>query len=294
MTPSPISYDEWIDTFETFSYSGHRIAYRQMGEGPALLLLHGFPTCSWDWSWITPALSDHFSLIIPDLMDAGRSHNPYGKTVSIMTQVDMISTLIDRIGIPAIHILPHDVGDTVAQEILARQQEKRLGFRALSVTYLNGGLLPEFHRPTDGQKLLAGPLGWFAARFASKDRMMDGFASVFGEKTRPSREQKTLFWRTIQGINGRGSIRRRINYMKERRDQQHRWVGAMKGATIPQFMINGTADPVSGKHAVDGLSRRIPAVEITRIPSIGHYPQIEAPDAVVAAFINWHRTLGTL
>lgn len=294
MTPSPISYEDWQKEGQYFSFNRHRVFYKDIGQGIPLLLLHGFPTCSWDWSWITGTLEHHFHMLIPDMMDSGASKNPYHKAASVMDQVDMLEALMEQTGLTAVHILAHDVGDTLAQELLARQQERKLEVKILSVTYLNGGIIPDLHRPTDGQKKLAGPFGGLVARFVAKEKMLDGFAGVFGEETRPDTDMLNAFWPTIVGSNGRASLRRRIRYIEERRENAHRWVGAIKGATVPQHMINGVEDPVSGGHVATELERRASTVKVTRLAGIGHYPQVEDPEAVVGAFMRWHRDRGTL
>lgn len=286
MQPSPIAYDDWTTDGHSFSWHGHKVFYRSEGTGAPLLLLHGFPTCSWDWSWISGRLAQTYRLIIPDMLDCGRSRNPFSRSLTIMDQVDMLADLLAELDLPAVRILAHDVGDTIAQEILARQQERRFPTRILSVTYLNGGLLPDHHRPTPGQELLAGPFGWFAARFAKKEVLLEAFGDVFAEKTRPGRDLLNAFWPSIVGINGRGSLRRRIGYMAERAENAHRWVGAVKGTTTPQHLIVGLEDPVSGGHMAKALARIAPMVAITALEGIGHYPQVEAPEQVVDAFLS--------
>lgn len=297
MQDSPISYQEWRDAGTEWSWGRHTVFYRMIDRKDdsgvqstaPLLLIHGFPTCSWDWSWMTDSLAEHFPLIAPDLLDYGQSRNPSGKACSIHDQADMIEGLLEHLGQAHVHILAHDVGDTVAQELLARQIEKRLPFQILSCVFLNGGLLPDLHRPRPVQKALAGPFGWFIAHLADSHKMLAGFADVFSEDHRPNAEQLEAFWPTIIGMNGRGSFSRRIRYMKERRRFAQRWVGALKGTTAPLMLINGLADPVSGAHVADGFRVRVPDGRIARLAGIGHYPQVEAPDEVLTAFYGFHK-----
>lgn len=57
----------WIDT------SAGRIFARAGGEGPPLLLLHGYPQTNVMWHRVAPALARHFSLVVPDLPGYGWS-----------------------------------------------------------------------------------------------------------------------------------------------------------------------------------------------------------------------------
>ena len=64
---------EWRGRANYFTFEGHQIAYWTGGEGPPLLLVHGFPTCAWDWEPVWEELSKHYSLIACDMLGFGLS-----------------------------------------------------------------------------------------------------------------------------------------------------------------------------------------------------------------------------
>ena len=66
---------------------------------------------------------------------------------SLMDQVDMVSGFLEKMHIQRPHFLVHDYGNSVLQELLARQLEGRLPFDIQSACFLNGGLFPEMHQP---------------------------------------------------------------------------------------------------------------------------------------------------
>lgn len=289
----PISLEDWHARAERWPYRGHSIAVQHSAgtaEQPVLLLIHGFPTCSWDWAWIWQRLAARFTLLCPDLMDYGISDNPAGTPCSIHDQADMLTALLAQYGVSRYHILAHDVGDTVAQELLARRQDWR-GPDIRSALFLNGGILPDLHRPRPIQRMLAGPFGPLLARLTSKSRMTAGLAEVFGPTTQPDDGLKAALFQAALGVNGKPALARRIRYMAERRAHAVRWVTALKQPDVPMHLINGTADPVSGGHAADGFAKAVPHASITRLAGIGHFPQIEAPDAVYAAITAFHDQL---
>jgi pimeloyl-ACP methyl ester carboxylesterase len=306
MQPAPISYDEWKNRGSYYLWHGHKVFYRVIEkpdsetqesldlekdakDKPILLLIHGFPTAGWDWCWITDTLCKHFTVIVPDLLDYGFSENQHNKICTILDQAAMLEALVRELGHDNVHIFAHDVGDTVAQELFAHQQSRDLDFRILSAVFLNGGILPDLHRPRPAQKALASKLGWLWARLVKKEKMLGGFADVFGTDTRPEGAFLEEFWPIIKGVNGRASLARRIRYMMERKQYADRWIGALKGTTAPMVLINGTADPVSGAHAADGFEKRIQNASVIRLHGIGHYPQIEAPEAVLEHFLQFHK-----
>ena len=61
----------WKDAGRFFDYLGFDIFYRVEGSGPNLLLIHGYPFNSWDWSLIWPTLTGRFTVIAPDMIVTG-------------------------------------------------------------------------------------------------------------------------------------------------------------------------------------------------------------------------------
>jgi pimeloyl-ACP methyl ester carboxylesterase len=100
----------------------HRLFVREAGDvtRPALLLVHGFPTASFDWHLLWPALAEHFHLVAPDLLGFGFSDKPRGHHYRIGAQADRIEQILREREIDRVHVLAHDLGDSVAQELLAR------------------------------------------------------------------------------------------------------------------------------------------------------------------------------
>lgn len=70
-----------------------------------------------------------------------------------MDQANLIIELLKMLDLKRIHLLSHDYGDTVAQELLARQHEGKLSFEIVSLCMMNGGIFPSIHRPIFSQKV---------------------------------------------------------------------------------------------------------------------------------------------
>ncbi|TNE62235.1 MAG: alpha/beta hydrolase [Alphaproteobacteria bacterium] len=291
MNKAPIDFEQWRKCGRYFEWHDHHVFYQRGGQGEVLLTLHGFPTSGWDWCWLSRPLIEHFHLIVPDLLDYGLTLNSLKQSCSIMDQADMLEALMAHRGIGEVHLLAHDVGDTVAQELIARQNENRLGFRIRSAVFLNGGMIPALHRPRRVQTLLASPIGGLFARMSSKQKILAGLASVFGPNTKPEGAFLDEFWGAITGVNGRGALSRRIRYMAERRRYAERWVSGLANSRLPMMLINGVEDPVSGAHAADGFEKAVPHAKVVRLPGIGHYPQVEAPETVLELVMQFHECI---
>jgi pimeloyl-ACP methyl ester carboxylesterase len=271
-----VSPDAWRRAGATFTWRGHEIFYRVEGAGEPLLLIHGFPTASWDYAPIWPALVARHRVLTLDMIGFGFSAKPRGFAYSIMAQADLLEALLAREQVGAYRLLAHDYGDTVAQELLAR------GAPITSAALLNGGLFPETHRPLITQRLLASPVGGLIARVSSYRTFAASMRRIWGE-TPPVEVELRAMWQLVEHDHGKRVMAALIGYMAERRAHRERWVGALTRGTPPIRLINGLRDPISGAHMVARYRELVPHPDVVELPTVGHYPQVEAPDAVLAA-----------
>ncbi len=279
------SIEAWRDAGVTFDFRGHHVFYRREGQGPPLVLVHGYPTSSWDWAKIWSGLTSRFDVIAPDMLGFGYSDKPRGHRYTIAEQAELHVALLDRLGLRSYHALVHDYGVSVGQELLAREREGRSsGLR--SMAFLNGGLFPETHRPRPIQRLLASPLGSWVARLSTERSFSRSFAAIFGPRTKPTRDEMHAFWQLASRDEGMRALAGLIAYMRERVEHRERWVGALVETTIPIVAINGLLDPVSGAHMIARLSELRPSTRVVRL-DVGHYPQVEAPAEVLAAYLDF-------
>lgn len=279
----------WHDAGYRFHHRGHGIFVRADGraDAPVLLLIHGFPTAGWDWAALWPALAARYRVLAPDLIGFGFSGKPPAYPYSIADQADLCEALLHQEEVAGYHVLAHDYGDTVAQELLARQEPEHDGPRLCSVAFLNGGLFPEVHRPLAVQKVLASAAGPLLSRLMTRARFDANMTRLFGPDTPPPDELLDGFWTLLQMGDGRRVLPQLIGYMEERRQQRGRWVGALTHSAVPRKLIAGGADPISGAHMVARYHELVPHADVTLLPDIGHYPQCEAPDEVLEAYLEF-------
>jgi len=283
-----ISPSEWLAAGRYMDYRGYRIFLRSEGPAgaPVLLLIHGFPTASWDWEALWPQLAPRWRVIALDLIGFGFSDKPRAYDYSLLDQADLCEAVLRHCGADTYHVLAHDYGDSVAQELLARQAPvERAGRpRMLSLCFLNGGLFPETHRPVLIQKLLISPIGPLIGRLSSRAKIAANMRRIFGPQSQPDEPLLDGFWALITRENGPHIMHKLIRYMTERREQRSRWVGALQATDVPLKLIDGAADPISGAHMAARYRELVPAADVSLLQGIGHYPQIEAPQQVLAAF----------
>ena len=281
----------WKAAGHYFSYKQHHIFVREEGTGEPLVLIHGFPTASWDWQQLWPALTQRYHVLALDMLGFGFSDKPRHYPYSILDQANMIEAFLQSKKITRVKIIAHDYGDTVAQELLARFNTRQSrGEAGLDITHLcllNGGLFPEVHRPLLVQKILMSPVGFIVGRLFNRAKLGKNFKNIFGPNTQPTEAELDDFWTLIEGNGGRYVFHLLIRYMAERVQYRERWVGALQATKIPFCFINGVVDPISGQHMVDRYRELIPHPQVVELKDIGHFPLIEAPQAVLEHFFRF-------
>jgi pimeloyl-ACP methyl ester carboxylesterase len=280
----------WRKRSQTFVFRGQTIRYWTAGQGEPLLLIHGFPTASWDWHYLWQPLAQRYRLIACDMLGFGDSAKPLNHEYSLLEQADLQQALLAHLKVEQpVHVLAHDYGDSVAQELLARHSEARITLA--SCVFLNGGLFPETHRPVLMQKLLLSPLGWMIGRAFSRDALVKSFRQIFGPNSRPTESELDDFWSLIDTHHGPRILHKLITYIPERRVQRDRWVAAMQRGEVPLRVIDGEVDPISGAHMVERYRELIPNPDTVLLSGIGHYPQIEAPVLVLKHYLEFRERL---
>ncbi|WP_138436050.1 alpha/beta fold hydrolase [Marinobacter shengliensis] len=283
--------EAWQQAGKWFSYDGHAIFSRMAGKGSPLVLLHGFPTASWDWSRLWPMLASGHQLLAVDMLGFGFSDKPRNYVYSIEDQADLIQGWIEGLGLDSVHLFAHDYGSSVAQELLARDQEGSLSFDIISVCLLNGGLFPEVHSPLFIQKVLKSPLGGLISRGLTRGSFERNFRRLFGDRNPPAQQDLEDFWHLLTYNNGRGILHELIQFMEERRCHRNRWVGALQNAQQPMRLISGVADPVSGAATVRRYRELIRNPDVISLRNIGHYPHFESPWDVFSAYRDFRAGL---
>jgi pimeloyl-ACP methyl ester carboxylesterase len=278
---------EWLRGGACHDYRGHQIFVQTAGTGPALLLIHGYPTSSYDWHAVWEPLCAHFTVIAPDMLGMGFSAKPAHYNYSIQDHADMHESLIKALGLRAVHVMAHDLGVSVAQELLARREQDATLPPIASLTLLNGGVCPEAYRPRPIQRLLASPLGSWIGPHVSKAAFDRAICSLFGQGMPPSRDLLNDFWSLVNYHDGRKVTHLVGRFWRERLGLRDRLLAPLLRSTVPVRFINGASDPNSGRHMMDSYRALSPDEDIVSLEGIGHWPQIEAPAAVALSFLGF-------
>lgn len=290
------SLHDWNQKGKKFRWNDHEIFFIDAdNDNPPLLLIHGFPTASFDWRKVWDKLCENFRPIAIDMIGFGFSDKPKSFDYTIKNQASLIIDLTKRLNINAFHILAHDYGDSVAQEIIRHHNTFTYQdidqYKVLSACLLNGGIFPEVTNHLTIQKLLVGSLGFIFSKFLNEQRFNRSFTKVFTQDTLPSDVELKEYWQLVSRKNGHRIAHKIIQYLKEREEFDEDWRKGLKKFTGPIALINGIEDPISGSGMVEAYKLAISTKNIFIMKNIGHYPQLEDPIEFSRLFNGFHQTI---
>lgn len=259
-------------TYETVG--GHRIFVRRTGgDGPLAVLLHGFPTSSYDWREVVPALEATGTAVLAfDFLGFGLSDKPTGIRYSLRVQADVVEQLVGRR--PAT-IVAHDMGDSVAAELPARDLDGVLPFALNGVLLTNSSIIIGEAHLTPVQKLLRGPLGPLVAKLNSERTFKKQLAGVFSAGHPFTAEEADDQWSLSTHHHGDEILDRLSYFNRERVEQAERWEGAIRDWRGRLDVGWGGQDRISGEPVLQALMTLRPSAAVTRWPDLGHYPHLE-------------------
>lgn len=255
------------------------------GEPPAILLLHGFPSSSYDFRAVIPHLGQRSWLSL-DFLGFGLSDKPRPHRYSLLEQADIVQEVVAATGAGPVVILAHDMGTSVTTELLARDLDRSLPFELQGAVLSNGSVILERASLRPIQKLLRGPLGPAVARLANRRTFTRGFARLFTSAHPLSAEEAVAQWALLSHNGGHRIAHLLISYLDERVRYADRWHGAVRDWANPLGFVWGLDDPVATTNVLDGLRALRPHAPVVELAGVGHYPQIEDPAAFTRAALS--------
>lgn len=253
------------------------------GELPPLLIIHGFPTCSFDFRHVLDALGHDRRVVLFDQLGFGWSDKP-DRRYGIDLHASTAEAVLDTLGIDHIDLLTHDMGDTVGGELLARTLEGTSTLRVRRRALTNGSIYLDLAQLTPGQLLLM-ELPDAPSDLVSGDGFRAGVASTFSPSAPAEPDELDQQWILASYLSGHALLPRTIRYLEDRRVAETRYTGAIESHPSPLGVVWGVDDPVAVIAMTDRLAAARPGTPIVRLEGVGHYPMIEAPSRFAEAVI---------
>jgi pimeloyl-ACP methyl ester carboxylesterase len=250
---------------------------------PPLLVLHGFPTSSFDYAAVLDGLRAGRRVVLLDMLGYGFSAKP-DRHYTMALQADIAGALVAELRIDRLDLLTHDMGDTVGGELLARRAEGAWPVEVVHRVLTNGSIYIEQAHLSNGQQLLlglpderlpeGGPIDAASIARSLRDTFSAGTPLLPpGWPEDPVPPAAALVVRD----DGQRLLPRLIRYIEERRANERRFTGAIETDPSPLHVVWGLDDPIAVPSMVDTLVAARPAASAVRLEGVGHYPMVEAP-----------------
>ena len=283
MSSLPPPVEAWRRQGHVEEFRSRRIhCFHRAGAAPTLLLLHGFPTSSYDWRPLLEREREHAVLAF-DFLGFGLSDKPREHDYSLAWQADLAEELVRRHGGGPVYVVAHDMGTSVATELFARDIEGRCGIEMLGALLFDGSVIIERASLTPGQKLLRSRFGPLLARVSSGAFFRQQLGSVFAREHPLDPVEAAEHWALMRHNGGNRIADKLIGYTFERARHASRWHGAVRDWPKPLSFTWGLQDPVATTNVLAGLRELRPTAPVFELPDLAHYPQIEDPAAFQAA-----------
>jgi len=271
---------------------GHRIftvdvPSRGTDAGEPVLVIHGFPTSSFDFRLVVDALAAERRVLLFDMLGYGLSDKP-DIAYRVGAQADIAAAFLADLGVERCALLTHDLGDTVGGELLARQLEGTFTVEITRRVLTNGSIYIAMAHLSPGQLLLLDlPDERIRVEgLIDEASLSAGLAATFSPHSIVEPSELAAQWDLVSHGDGHLLLPRLIRYIEERRRDEARFTGAIEAHPSPLAVVWGLDDPIAVPDMVDMLAAARPDASLDRLAEVGHYPMVEAPrrfaDAVAA------------
>lgn len=258
--------------------NGHRIAYKRQGAGSPVLLVHGVASHSFLWEGIAAGLQDH-DVIYTDLLGCGASDKPRGGDHSIAVQADILLELIDRLELPRVHLVGHDIGGGIAQ-IMAVGAEHRIADLAL-INPVGYDYWPV--QPITVMRLPV--IRSLTASIMNPHMFRMILRRAIYHKERLDDTLFDRFWMPLADTAGKNGFVQLIRCINNRllldiTDQ-------LRQLSIATLLIHGGADAYLSREITRRLNEDIPHSTLVHIPRGGHFIQFDEPERITSSLLEF-------
>jgi len=253
---------------------GVQIAYERAGEGPPLVLLHGYVGDGRaTWQGQIDGLSDEFTVIAWDAPGAGRSSDP-PEAFGLAGYADCLAGFIGRLGLETAHVAGLSFGGILALELYRRHSATPRTLTLASAYAGWAGSLPVEIVEQRLQQALA------LADLSPEEFVNALLPTMFSEGTR--QESVDAFGATMRAFRPAG-----FRAMARASAEDLREVLPL--ITIPTLLVYGDKDMRAPLSVAEDLRAAISGSTLVVVPEAGHICNIEAPDGFNLAVRNFLR-----
>lgn len=310
-------------THRTIEANGIKMHIAEAGEGPLVVLLHGFPELWYSWRHQLPALAEAgYHAVAPDVRGYGGTDAPAAiESYNMLRHTADIVGILDELGQKTAVAVGHDWGAPIAWHCALLHPERFSAVVALSVPYIPRASAPPmqllrqafadtffyilyFQEPGVAEAELEsdvgrslrlllynasgdGPRGAGLARKAKDAKFLDGMQEPDRLPSWLTKADLDYFTGEFERTGFRGGLNRYRNM-----DRDWKELPQLAGAKVqqPALFITGDRDPVLTFTSSDAMKASVPNLrDVLVLPGCGHWTQQERPAEVSAALVDFLR-----
>ena len=290
------------DTEHTFlDTRGFRTHVAQAGNGPPLVLLHGWPEFWATWEPMFARLGDRYRLIAPDFRGFGESGNPNpGPSDQANGDIlaDDIVAVLDALGLARAGFVGHDVGTTVMQSLALRYPERVAGLFFFNCA--THGVGQRWREPSQINEIWYQTFHQMPYTAALVGTSRDSCRAHIGHFLRHWSHVKSAFdpvlERWVDNFMRPGNLQGGFNWYISLNAGR---LAVMAGTapkppkiTVPARVLWGRHDPVLRAAWIDVVDAYFENVEASITEDAGHFVHYEAPDLAAAEIDRFFSRLG--
>ena len=275
---------------ERIPAAGLQLHVALAGEGPPVILLHGFPEFWYSWRHQVPALvRAGFSVYAPDMRGYNLSDRPVDRGAYHLRHLaDDVAALVRATGCPRAHVVGHDWGGIVAWTFAARHPSLLDRLVILNAPHLQIYSEKGFRT----SQLLR---GWYALFFqlprlperVLSARDFRAVRDMFRASRNPRAFPESDIDLYVEALARPGALTAALNYYRENFRSDGFALARSARTDAETLVIWGERDPALVIDLLDGLERFAPRVRVQRIPGASHWVQNDAPDEVGRMLVDF-------
>jgi pimeloyl-ACP methyl ester carboxylesterase len=250
------------------------IAYRALGEGPPVVLVHGTPSRSVVWRRVAPLLARRHRVIVWDLLGFGDSERHVEQDVSLVAHGEVLAELVERLELDRPALVGHDIGGAVALRAHLVEEVPIARLALLDAVVLAPWITPRT-REMQGDIDRWGPLPDAGLAQTIESHLRSATARPLAPEV-----FEALFaqW---DGERGQALYLRNLAQFDERHTAE--FEPRLSSIAVPTLVVWGEQDAWLPVDTSERVAARIPGAERIVVPGAGHFCMEDEPEQVGAA-----------
>ncbi|HMQ33237.1 MAG TPA: alpha/beta hydrolase [Chloroflexaceae bacterium] len=272
--------------------NGIRMHYVTAGQGPLVVLLHGFPEFWYSWRKQIPALADHFTVVAPDLRGYNETDRPaWGYELDVL--VADVLELIAALGHERAMLVGHDWGGAIAWAAAIAHPHRVERLAILNAPH--PAVFLKHLRDNPAQMRRSWYMGFFLLpvlpELAFRANDYAAVEQIFRGTTPPGTFGDEEITAYKDALSKPGVLTAALNYYRAagRRGARGLFAGPARRCEVPTLLIWGENDIALGAEMLDDIPEFVPDLTVRRLPGVSHWVQHQAPAEVNAALLEFLR-----